>query len=780
MIATTANGVAQTLGPPDLDVYREELAEAAEYLIGEGLPLTVCSGKNPGGAMGGGWNTQRLDSDRAAELINRSHLPAIGAKLGPGGGVIDFDIDGPDELEAFVDLCDGDPPVLPAYTSGRDGGEHRFAAFDERLQAIGKATVTYKSKAGNKVTVRIGCGHKKDKQTKETLLGSDGSPVPLGTQSVVPPSYHVTDKDGPLRWSGKRYQWKPGLSLNEVGRTKLPDAVIEKLIAAGAPAKSKPVDIELAGTAPPASSVVAAMVRSTRNMQDGGDGSKRLFVCCCRLIEHNLQGAAAVAAVRSYEAQRPFPRDYTDDEILKRLEDVTARGDVEVGSALVKKRELTDLGNGERFVASYGDRVRYVGNWDQWIVWTGTRWTQNETGEVERLAKRTAKNIYAEAALAEDDEEAKDIVRHAKSSQSRSRLDSMLKVAQSELPIPIMHESLDSDPWLLNCENGIVDLKSGELIKHDSGYLMTKTTGLEYPDGPGIESPLWADFLDEIFAGDYQLSGFVQRLLGMALVGQQLEHVLAIFYGSGANGKSVLVNTVQQAMGDYGMVAAPGFLMTTRSDRHPTENADLFGKRLVILSETKDGQRLDEGLVKSTTGGDRIRARRMREDFWEFTPSHTPVVVTNHKPMVQGDDFGIWRRLRLVPFTVTIPPERQDRHLSEKLRQELPFILRWLVEGCIAWRQDGLQEPTSVMAATNEYRSDCDNLLQWLEEETIATPNAMTQASVLLKRYRDWCHINGEEPLSHRKFGGRLSEKFEKKPMNRGNFYLGIGVATDP
>ncbi len=758
-----------TNGPPDLDAYRHELVEEAERLIDAGLPVTVAHGKNPGGAMGPGWQTQELSVEKATELIDRSTLPAIGIRLGPAGGLIDFDVDGPGELRALVDLFDGDVPVLPSYTSGREGGEHRFAAFDDRLQAIGKATVKYKSSDGHEITVRIGCGHKKDE---------DGNLVPLGAHSVVPPSFHVTDKDGPLRWSGKRYAWKPGLSLDDVGLPRLPDAVIEKLIAAGTPKSTTPIVQDLNGTAPPTSSVVSAMVRSTRNMQDGGDGSKRLFVCCIKCVEHNVEGAAAVAAVRAYEADRPFLKHYTDADILQRLADAADRPDVQAGSALVKRRELTDLGNAERFVARYGDRVRYVGAWNQWLVWTGTRWTPNETGEVERLAKQTAKSIYSEAALAEDDDEAKKISKHAQSSQSCLRLTSMLSLAKSELPIPIMHESLDSEAWLLNCENGVVDLRTGELRPHDAGLLLSKTTGIEYPDGPGIDSPLWTEFLEEIFAGDHDLIRFLQRLLGLALVGQQIEHVLPIFYGGGANGKSVLVNTVHLAMGDYAMVAPPGLLMTARNDRHPTEMADLFGKRLVVLSETKDGQQLDEGLVKATTGGDRMRARRMREDHWEFTPSHMPIIVTNHKPMVRGDDFGIWRRLRLVPFTVTIPPDKQDRHLPEKLRAELPSIVRWMVEGCLSWQRSGLQEPRAVLAATDAYRSDSDTLKRWMEEETIATPNAQTKSSVLLKRYREWCENNAETPLSQRRFGERLGEGFEKQKTARGVFYIGLGIAA--
>ncbi|TWT37478.1 hypothetical protein KOR34_24300 [Posidoniimonas corsicana] len=768
------------LGPPDMGEYRVELKEAVAELIDQGFPVTVCNGKSPGDpAMGNGWQHQRLDADQAATIIDRVPFPTIGVMQGAAGGAVDFDIDGDEELDAFNELFDGDPPVLPTYTSGRQGGEHRLAAYDSRLNAIGKSFHTFKAPSGKRITVRLGC----------PKLDEKGELVQGASQSIVPPSYHAlgSDKDedqakkGPLRWSGKRYAFKPGLSIDDIGLPMLPDSVVDKLVAAANPAPAKPIVQDLTDTAAPTDAVVAAMLRSTRNMQDGGDGSKRLVAVCCRLAEFNLRDGDAVAAVRAYELQRPFPRHYTDADILARLKYAYTRPDVQVGAALVQRQALTDMGNAVRFVQRYGDRVRYVAAWGKFLVWTGNRWTMNETGEVQRLAKQTARSIYAEASLVDDEEEAKKISKHAQSSQSRTRLDAMLALAESELPIPVRHNSLDADPWLLNCENGVLDLRTGELLRHDAGHLLTRTTGIEYPTDAGEDAVLWMGFLDQIFGGDTELIRFLQRMMGLALVGQQVEHVLPIFWGGGANGKSVFINTVQKAMGDYAMTAPPGLLMTKRSDGHPTENADLFRKRLVVLAETKDGQRLDEGLVKATTGGDRIRARRMREDFWEFTPSHTPVVVTNHRPMVQGDDFGIWRRLRLVPFTVTIPPDKQDRHLPEKLEAELPAILRWLVQGCLSWQRSGLQEPRCVRAATDDYRADCDNLARWLDEEAVATANAQTQSSVLLKRYRDWCDRNGETALSHRRFGERLSATFAKEKQSRGMCYIGIGIAAaDP
>lgn len=288
------------------------------------------------------------------------------------------------------------------------------------------------------------------------------------------------------------------------------------------------------------------------------------------------------------------------------------------------------------------------------------------------MAKEVADAIYKEAALQEDPDQQESLAKWAKTSHSCIRLEAMLSLAKSEQPIPISHESLDSDPWLINCENGTVDLRTSELRPHSAGDLLTKSTGVEYAVDAGDEPILWLDFLATIFRGDAELIGFLRRLMGSALPGEVIEHLLPIFYGGGANGKSVFIETAMAAMGEYAMKAPAGLLMASRGERHPTELADLYGARLVAITETGDGQRLDERLVKETTGGDTIRARRMREDFWQFKPSHLSVLVTNHQPIVRGTDNGIWRRLRLVPFTVTIPEADQDRSFRRSVHPAKP------------------------------------------------------------------------------------------------------------
>ena len=368
-------------------------------------------------------------------------------------------------------------------------------------------------------------------------------------------------------------------------------------------------------------------------------------------------------------------------------------------------RPSTDLGNAERFVEQHYKRVRYVATWRKWLVWDGSRWRLDTTELIWRLAKKTVRSIYSEVAKLTkqgdiDHELIEELTAWAKTSEKRDRLAAMIALAASEEGVAIDHALLDADPWLLNCTNGTVDLRSGQLRPHKPADLLTKSTHVEFPTTPGIDTPSFDAFLESTFLENVGLIQFLQRLIGYAAVGVIQEHVLAILWGTGSNGKSTLLNAILDSLGDYGFQAPEGFLVVRRGEGHPTELTDLFGARFVSIAETADGQRLDEGLVKMLTGGERIRARRMREDFWEFQPTHTPFLATNYKPVVRGSDHGIWRRLKLIPFTATFvdPAERgehpdaplKDKSLPQKLKAESPGILRWIVDGCIAWQRQGL------------------------------------------------------------------------------------------
>ena len=255
----------------------------------------------------------------------------------------------------------------------------------------------------------------------------------------------------------------------------------------------------------------------------------------------------------------------------------------------------------------------------------------------------------------------------------------------------VSRDELHADPMLLNCRNGVLDLRTGQLGPHEPDLLLTKMAGAAYR--PDVDGETFGAFLEAIQPQE-AMRRFLARLLGHALEGRVVTHLLPIFFGTGANGKSTLIDAVIAALGDYGDAADPELLTARTYDAHPTGVADLFGLRVAILHESDHGRRLAEGTVKRLTGGDRLKARRMREDFWSFPPSHTFVMLTNHKPLVQGTDEGIWRRLRLVPFTVTIPVDERDEHLGEKLAAEADAVLAWLVAGHHDWKTSGWPSPT--------------------------------------------------------------------------------------
>ncbi len=388
------------------------------------------------------------------------------------------------------------------------------------------------------------------------------------------------------------------------------------------------------------------------------------------------------------------------------------------------------------------------------------------------MAKQTARSILAEAANEPDDDDRKALVSFAHSAESAHKREAMLKLARSEPPIPIVPAALDKDPWIFNCPNGSIDLHTGKLCEHRREDYITKLCPVEYqPDAP---CPTWLKTLDRIFDGDHDVTGYLQRFIGYCLTGDVSEQIFNIWHGVGANGKSTVANALMEMLGpDYAMKAAADLLLQKYGNEHPTALTDLHGKRFVACIETDDGRRMAESLVKELTGGDIIRARRMREDYWEFSPTHKVVLACNHRPTVRGTDHAIWRRLRLVPFSVVIPPHERDKHLPAKLRAELAGILAWAVRGCLDWQRQGLGEPKAVVEATAEYQTAEDTLRNFIQDCCTTGPGARVKAAALLDSYREW---SGDRHITVRKLTGILTEVGIQKYTNNGLWYRGVGL----
>jgi putative DNA primase/helicase len=458
----------------------------------------------------------------------------------------------------------------------------------------------------------------------------------------------------------------------------------------------------------------------------------------------------------------------------------------------------SDQTNAETLVRWYGRDIRYCNEFKQWLFWDGHRWAYDTTQHVMRLAKNTIKRLAATASTL-DDEAAKALLGHVKTSLSASRLKAMVTLAESEPGVAIKPSELDQNPWLLNCRNGTVDLRTGKLHAHRREDWITKCVNIDYD--PNATCPQWCSFLWRVMDGPMpdevgheevlldrhsraeKLVQFIQRAVGYSLTGVVAEHVLFFLYGGGQNGKSTFSETLASLLGEYFQKAPTHLLMLKERANLGTptpELARLFGVRLVMACEIGEGQRLNETQVKDLTGDDIIVARNLYQGFIEFRPTYKLWMYGNHKPTISGTDEAIWRRPKLIPFTVKIPDDDVIPLFREKcLLPELPGILAWAVQGCLAWQKDGLKVPDVVTEATQNYRREMDVVGHFIEDCCTCIPEASVKASTIYAEYCKWCEVNREVAIKQRNFGVKLSERGFTSAKGTGGTRLwkGIGLA---
>ena len=460
---------------------------------------------------------------------------------------------------------------------------------------------------------------------------------------------------------------------------------------------------------------------------------------------------AAVIALTAW-AEKALKEPLPEEEIKKTVRGIYERYGIRI-PPLDEDVHETDMGNAGRLVQRHGQELRYCYPQTKWYAWDGTRWAQDDTGEVHRRAKETVRAIYREAAEAEDGR-SKELAKHALRSESEARIAAMVSLTRPELPI--LPAALDASPWAFNVANGTIDLRTGELQEHRREDLITNLAPVTYD--PNLTAPVFAAFMDTIMDGNVSLITYLQRTLGHALSGDMSEHRLEMWHGGGSNGKSTLFNAIVDVMGSYAQPAAPGLLLTSRHERHATEVADLKGARFVWSVEVGEGRGLAEETVKRLTERT-LKARRMREDFSEFEASHKLFIAMNHKPTIRGGDHAIWRRIKLIPFNVTIPDADQDKQLNEKLRAERAGILNWLLAGLLDWQRGGFAEPEEVTAATLTYRTEQDVIARFIEDVCTTGPTRSAEATHLFNAWVKWCTENHERPLTQTLFGTRLREQ---------------------
>jgi putative DNA primase/helicase len=443
----------------------------------------------------------------------------------------------------------------------------------------------------------------------------------------------------------------------------------------------------------------------------------------------------------------------------------------------------SDCSNGKRFAVVCRDRAKYHPS-RGWMIYDPDRgmW-EPDMLRAEHLAKETLpREILTDAAAALSDEQRRMLMAGCRRVCSRPGLVAALEMAKSEPDLAAGADEFDADPDLVNALDCVIDTRTGERLRHDPRFMITRQLGAPYePDAP---APLWRAHLKRVTDGRPGLEAFLAALFGYSLTGHTFEQKMAIAYGVGANGKSVTIETVRTTMGSYAMAASAATFMVRRSDGGSNDLARLVGARLVTASETGPAQRLDEALVKQVTGSEPVAARFLFREFFEFVPQFKLMLSTNHKPMIVGTDHGIWRRIWLIPFDVVIPDAEQDRELAVKLRAELPGILAWMVQGCLRWREEGLTAPDEVRSATDGYQLEMDPLAGFLAEQTIADPTGSVTAGALYGAYHAWAEAIGDEPLKQRTFSARLTERglktSKREPGTGRALYCGLRLSRAP
>jgi putative DNA primase/helicase len=656
-----------------------------------------------------GW--QKRDRETLAEVL--SWQGNVGLRTGKSSGVIVIDVDPGGEISL---------PKTVTVITGRNG---RHYYFKEPDVPIGNSA----GKLGDHIDVR----------------GNGG-------QVVYPGSVHPDTQ--------KTYQWE--LSPDDIELAELPANIIERL-QKPTPSKKKQ-SAPVHGTSRRANFALRCALREIYQAREGtrNDTLNKAAFSAGTLIgggyvergaaEESLLSAALDIGLLPHEAEATIKSGIDAGINNPRTIEVKPQA---VQTLPIGRYTLDLSGNTDRFMHLYGDKVHWCEQRGKWYVWDGIHWQPDASREINQMAEQTMLALKRESANGDPT-----IIKWAATccKNGAARRDMLLELRHRR---PVALSDFDRPAWLFNAANGTIDLQSGKLLDHDRTNMLTKASPSDYSrDG---DCPRWKQFLGEIMDGDAEMIDALQRLAGYFLTGDIGVQILPIFYGSGGNGKNVFLDTIMGIMGPYAEEAPDGLISARSNDEHPTEIADLHGKRLVVASETEEGKKMRIGLVKKITGNKYLKGRFMRQDYFQFERTHKTVLVTNNKPVIAETSNAIWRRLRLIPFTVTIAEEHQDRQLTERLVAEWPAIMAWMVRGCIDWqaRKCDLEFPETVYQATEAYRSDSDAISDFLAERCVdfrehPDQNMKTPKERIYGAYCKWAHDMGEESISRTAFGRRL------------------------
>lgn len=465
--------------------------------------------------------------------------------------------------------------------------------------------------------------------------------------------------------------------------------------------------------------------------------------------------------------------DYREQTIKTSIKSLSA-----ITTSVATEFDFNDTGNAHRFVSKFGNIIRYNVDNCKWMIWNGKYWQHDQYNNIKNFAELVIEDMKQQVMIMEETPEKKLLINNIKRALSSNGKMAMLKEAEHLEGIPIMNSSFDNDPYLLNCETGIIDLRTNKIMEHNKTYMCSKY--VPYPLSEK-EPTLWIKFLNEIFSNNAELIRYVQKILGYSITGVTKEQCMFIFLGDGANGKSVLLEIINEICGSYGATSNSEILLEKRNQAgNLGEIARLNGIRNVVTNETKIGDKLNESSIKSLTSGiEKIVARFLYGNEFEFLPIFKIFMATNHRPVIRGTDNGIWRRIKIVPFNVVFEKDKQDKELIFKLKKELPEILNWLIQGCMLWQKEGIENPQIIDESVKEYRAEMDLIQRWIDECCELDTSYHVKSMDLFNNLCNYISINREFQISNTLFGRNMSKKFEKKRYGGAIYYIGIRLKED-
>ncbi len=744
-------------------IYQHE----AMTLFDLGLKPIPLNGKIP---FISGWQTMEITADDVETWSTQYPDCNIGIVCGPSSGILVVDFDDPDEM-ARLNTETGINLDIVTPTCITKKGLHKYFKYPAIGATFGNRTHLNVQGIKFKIDIRA-----------------------TGGQVVAPPSIHPED-------TTFQYHWAEGLAFGEVPLQDLPDMFIDVLTQPSKPKitkkNKKSTATATAATLPaldplPSSPVAIEPIEATTQAVDSlpsipaeaitpmapsspaiadeipeGERNDTLFRMACAYRNKGLSSEEArnlIAAVNQTRCRIPL-----NDEELDKV----------MGSAFSyvhEHFEMSDRGFAQKVLEQCGNQIKYCIEDHHWYIWNGFIWSQDANGEIKRMADRVADLLKASIqAMPDSDPMKKPYLKYIAAMGNTRKREDMLHYLQSLPGVSVSNSHFDKRSHLLNCRNGVINLRSGELLESNPDWLLTRQIEIEYD--PTAACPVWLEFMKTITHDDMELIGYLQRAAGYSITGETNEEVVFFLYGTGCNGKSTFINAINSVLGKFARTMPSKTLMIVQNDNTASNDiAMLKGVRLAATTELPEGKRFNEELIKSLASQDIISARYLFKEYFEFSPTHKWWISGNHKPKIVGQDYGIWRRLKLIPFEITISPEKQDKNLKEKLEAELPGILRWMVEGAVEWYRNGLREPAKISEAVKEYRNEMDILGNFIAECCQTDSDAMIPVNNLYNLYKQYCETNGQSTLGKKMFNLKMVERGFKKDFGAKNQVCLFGI----